>query len=226
MTDEILYTGQLKSEDLFLLIADCRIPENDKRILFLAENMPTRVIDPQKRQELLEFTFYSAKLSFANYTSGRIFHPDWELRWEHRSGTAHIVYLGQQSPAVQWAMDHYRMKVKAQDNPIDHDGQNKLIDLQTLDKRKRCYYLFGTRLRDEDVRLIGSPARVGDFAELRIHRILRYPAPGSMSNDGKGRVKLTVREYLDRERGQVQFFRFQELKEAIEGKDEACDESL
>jgi hypothetical protein len=220
MVEEVLYTGQMRSENLLLLIADCGIPENDRRILFLAENLPTHVIDPQQRQDLLLFDFYSPTLKFANYTSGRIFHPDWELRWEHRDANAHVIYLGKQSQLVKQAMIQHHMQLKGQENLAESERE-KLIDLHKLGKHERHYYLFGKRLEDNDVKQIGKPVRIGDFAELRIHRVLRYPAPGSMSTGGQGRVKLTVREYLDSDTGQVQFFRFQDLKEASENEEQA-----
>jgi hypothetical protein len=53
--------------------------------------------------------------------------------------------------------------------------------------------------------------RPGDFAELRIQRVLRYPAPGHVPD--KGYVQLQVKEYVDPGSGQVQFFRFQGLDE-------------
>ena len=56
-----------------------------------------------------------------------------------------------------------------------------------------------------------NAVRSGDFAELRIHRILRYPAPGHVPD--KGYVQLQVQEYIDPDSGQVQFFRFQGLDE-------------
>ena len=92
-------------------------------------------------------------------------------------------------------------------------SSDKLLNLVT---QSRFYYLFGTKLEMYTIEQINgeqtkNPVKPGDFAELRIHRILRYPAPGHVQD--KGYVQLQVQEYVDPGSGQVQFFRFQGLDE-------------
>jgi hypothetical protein len=213
MTAEILYTGQLEREELPSFIENCGFTR--LATYFLAENLPTQVVQPEDRQGLLTFTFFKPDQpfeSYKNYTSGRIFGESGELRWERQGEQVRIIYLGDPSfAAVERAIKGvYRSKFS-----------EKSLALTKLDSRQRFYYLFGTKLEIATIKQINgekvndgqseNAVRPGDFAELRIHRILRYPAPGHVPD--KGYVQLQVQEYVDPESGQVRFFRFQGLDE-------------
>ena len=208
MTSEILYTGQVKREELATFIETCGFRSGPTSgIYFLAENSPTQVIAPQDRQNLLIFDFFNLNIPFANYSTGRIFSKQGELRWEGQYGDLRIIYLGDPSFAsVKNAVDFV---YKA-------NFSEKNAKLAELDQHERFYYLFGTKLDLYTIEQINgehtkNPVKRGDFAELRIHRILRYPAPGHVPD--KGYVQLQVQEYIDPASGQIQFFRFQGLDE-------------
>lgn len=208
MTSEILYTGRLKREELTTFIEACAFHSGPTSgTYFLAENLPTQVIAPQDRQDLLVFDFLNLNAPFPNYTSGRIFSKQGELRWEGLYGELRVIYLGDPSFAsVKNTVDFvYGSKFSAKNSA-----------LKKLEPRERRYYLFGTKLEMHTIEQINgeqtrNPVQPGDFAELRIHRILRYPAPGRVPD--KGYVQLQVQEYVDPGSGQVQFFRFQSLDE-------------
>jgi len=208
MTSEILYTGRIKREELATFIETCGFRSGPTSgTYFLAENLPTQVIAPEDRQDLLVFSFFNLDIAFANYSSGRIFSEQGELRWEGQYGELRVIYLGDPSFAsVKNAVDFvYKAKFS--------EKNAKLIG---LDRRERFYYLFGTKLDLYTIEQINgehtkNPVQIGDFAELRIHRILRYPAPGHVPD--KGYVQLQVLEYVDPGSGQVQYFRFQGLDE-------------
>ncbi len=191
MLTEKLCTGRV--ENITTFIADCHFPPGT---LFLAERLPDRVVTRAKdRQALLLFTKFDAHIPFAEYTSGRIFHRDFELRWEQEHGKTQVVYLG----------------TREQRLPSDLIEQDqKLNNCQT-----RYYYLFGTRLKSEQLERIGVPVEERDFAfaEVRIPRLLLYPVP----KDGRQRVRLAVCEYLHETTGKVELFRFQGL-ETVEDK--------
>ena len=150
------------------------------------------------------------------YTSGRIFNEQLELRWEQQGTYTRVIYLGTDLYAS--VLRDYKFV----------PGDKLLKSLSVQDK---SYYLFGQRLRPGDVEAIGLPAEYGDFAEARIPRLLRYPVPYDLEKarkneaeekkDSKKRVreyvKLSAKEFFN-EQGEMAFFRFVNLiPEEIKG---------
>ena len=215
MTEEILYSGPLTDEDFLKLIATCYKVNMFSNALTLIERFPAQVIKTKERQNLLLFEQFKPERHFAEFTSGRIFTEHLELRWERRGPKMHVVYLGKSEYAS--VLKDYRLKDSAEDSA---KGAVKVIP-DELEKRQRpkFYYLFGERLSPEDRERIGW-AQSGDFAEVRIPRLLRYP-PANWREQGKERepereqkkpyMQLQVCEYLDKA-GNVILFRFQSLK--------------
>ncbi len=190
--NDIVCAGSVKdSEDLAALIQACQFPTKS---LFLAEKLPTHVVvKAQARQDLLRFSSFAPDLPFAEYTSGRIFCSQRELRWENHGQSSQVVYTGDKRDLPQLSM-------------------TMSVDLsQYRQPPDRYYYLFGERLRPEELKLIGAPAQEGDYAEVRIPRLLRYPVESNWR-----RVRLRVVEYSDEKTGKVEFFRFQGLESGEE----------
>jgi hypothetical protein len=199
--EEKLYTGKVAIDDLEKLIASCHFPE-DTRTWVLAEQLPNRVIAKAKeRQNLLLFAYFKQDIPFASYTSGRIFREDTELRWEKQESEMSIVYLGAKEYIS--VLRDYGL----------HENQEELLKL-TAREEPKYYYLFGERLQNEDIEKMGGIARPGDFAQVRIPRLLRYPVPQNTASY----VRLKVREYINAATGTVGLFRFQSL-EAVEAKE-------
>lgn len=187
---EMLCTSPV--DDITTLIKECQFPPE---ALFLAERLPQQVIvDAKERRDLLRFTYFATNIPFVSYTSGRIFQQDYELRWEKNNGKTQVVYLGvERHLPGKWEM-------------------HTLDELQLKQREQpKYYYLFGERLRQEQLEQIGKPAVKGDFAELRIPRLLRYP----VQLNARRRVRLAVCEYVRETTGDVELFRFQGL-EAVE----------
>ncbi len=181
---EILRAGSV--DDIAQLIADCQFPAE---ALFLAEMLPRHVIvKPEERQDLLRFTRFDTRIPFTQYTSGRIFHQDFELRWEKNDDKTQVVYLGAERHLPE--LEECELELEKRPEP-------------------KYYYLFGERLAQKELEKIGKPALQGDFAEVRIPRLLRYPAP-----KGAQRVRLGVCEYVQETTGKVGLFRFQSLEAA------------
>lgn len=198
MSEEILYRGPVDTIDG--LIAAFNFP---KEAYVLLESMPQHVVSTEGRKNLLRFTRLSKIDELANYTSGRVFNKDFELRWERVSGKTQAVFLGKQ--------DVYERAQKA--TSAWKSGEDTLKDL-TL-QPPRFYYLFGQLLADDDRKVMGLPALVEEeyYAEARIPRLLRYPI--KLDNpEKKQRVKLVVREYIDTRTGQIKLFRFSGLEPA------------
>lgn len=185
-------------DDITALITACNFPPE---ALFLAEMLPRHVISADERQDLLRFTYFDADLPFASYTSGRIFHQDFELRWEKNDDKTQVVYVGTKRDLpmleVTFNLD------------LNTPRKKSIPDLRTF--RRRHYYLFGERLREGDLDKIGVPGEQRNFAfaEVRIPRLLLYPI-----QQNERRARLVVREYLDEETGEVKLFRFESLEAA------------
>ncbi|HEY1350599.1 MAG TPA: CRISPR-associated protein Csx19 [Ktedonobacteraceae bacterium] len=219
-TRDFLHAGMVK--DIAALIEACDFPPD---AFFLGEQLPWKVIEASRRQELLQFAYVgelkrqnvpdaanNAGIDPAQYTSGRVFCSQFELRWHKKpqSDETQVVYLGEQDqtlPGLLPASDLAELRT----------------ELQTLERGASArYYLFGTTLDTsrEGQRLLkqmGLPDEQKDgqaryYAEIRIPRLLRYPRLDSPGE--KQRVRLVVCEYREKETGSVRLFRFQRIEAA------------
>jgi len=187
--EEALYAGPVTVKDFPQFVKDCEFSDD---AYVLVEQLPARVITRGERERLLRFESFDPAFPFEDYTSGRVFDKQAELRWEKRGDVMQVVYLG----------TNERAEVQ-----LRYKLNNKKGELAALKLAgERNYVLFGERLRSDDLPKIGPAAQTGDFAEVRIPRILRYPVP----QDEQPYARLTVREYLD-EQNRVVLFRFQNL---------------
>ncbi len=184
---EIVYTGLVTAEGLEQVVAHCHFAQDAR---FLAEQLPMRVINNrQEQRDLLQFIYFNGELSCAEYTSGRVFQEDRELRWEKLGEKIRVVYIGAAENEAELRDDRL------------HTNEA----LSTLIKKTTYYYLFGERLRKGDLDKMGKAVQEGDFAVVRIPRILRYP----VDNDDQRYARLKVCEYLEPETKRVALFRFQ-----------------
>lgn len=172
---ELLLAETISGEDFAAFIQAYRIPP-DATTLMLLEAQPHHAIEQDARQGLLHFEFFDPAFDFTPYTSGRIFHDLGELRWERQHPNVQVVYTG-----------HKEYKPELQ------DAKETALDAYAL--KDRAYFLFGRRLDKEQLDRIGPAARPGDFAEVRIPRLLRYPALSTLVD--AERVQLVICEYID-----------------------------
>jgi hypothetical protein len=186
---EIVYTGLVTAEEMEQVVAHCHFSQD---ALFMAEQLPTHLINKQERLDLLRFIHYKSDLSCAKYTSGRIFQEDRELRWEKQGEKLRVVYVGAAKSEAELRDDHLRP------NTV----------LSTLEKKLAYYYLFGERLRRNDLDKMGKSVQEGDFAVVRIPRILRYP----VAKNNKRYARLIVCEYREPETDRVALFRFHNVE--------------
>jgi hypothetical protein len=208
---DFLYAGTTK--DIAALIEACNFPS---QAFFLAEQMPQEPVALSQRQELLQCVCVSELkkpgsdgpgLEPARYTSGRVFCPHSELRWQtsSRTGEVQVVYLGEHMCALPDL-------VPASDLAVLQ------AELPTLEKKPASYYLFGTTLdtSPEGQRLLEQMDLTHDqgryYAEVRIPRLLRYPRLADAGE--KRRVQVIVCEYREKETGSIRLFRFQDIQAA------------
>jgi hypothetical protein len=176
---EVLLAGVIRKERFAPFLRSWRMPGEDTSIappFMLVESQPRQVVAPEKRQDLLQLTLFDPTFDFAPYTAGRIFHALGELRWEQRQADIQIVYTGHRD--YQPDLEHAQ-----------------IAGLDAFQVRERAYFLFGKRLDEKQRERIGSTAQPGDFAEVRIPRLLRYPALPTLT--GAERIQLVVYEYED-----------------------------
>ncbi|MBV9688659.1 MAG: hypothetical protein JO202_03005 [Ktedonobacteraceae bacterium] len=192
---ELLLAGTIADADFagFLQTYSSIIPPStspDSPTLMLLEAQPRHVIAQEERQGLLHFALFDPRFNFAPYTSGRIFHALGELRWERQHSNIQIVYTG-----------HKAYKPQLQ------DVKETELDGYAFEDRK--YFLFGKRLDQEQLKRIGPRAQAGDFAEVRIPRLLRYPPLPTLAN--AERVQLVMCEYIDSTTALNVAYRFKRL---------------
>ena len=119
--EEMLASGAI--QDIAAFITACEFPPE---AFVLVERLPQEVIaNRQERQDLLRFARLDNGLDPGRYTSGRVFHPDFELRWEREMHRTRVVYLGQARKLPELQM----IKLREEWQP-----------------RQSNYYLFGASL--------------------------------------------------------------------------------
>lgn len=202
MTNEMLYTGHVT--DIAALIKACHFPQDS---FVLVERQPKTIVGEHERQDLLRFVllkdvFDEDGFNIASYTSGRVFHSDFELRWEQDAvtvGKTSVVYLGVERKLPGLTKSEW---------VVQPEGEDK----------KQHYYLFGELLDQDKQSKMGLDRQEGYeyYAETRVPRLLRYPRV-----EGKQlqRLQLTAREYLlidQKGEEQGRMYRFLKLKPAEE----------
>ncbi|MGH2498439.1 MAG: type III-D CRISPR-associated protein Csx19 [Ktedonobacteraceae bacterium] len=197
--EEILYTGSV--EDIAALVAAFKFPS---QAYVLVESMPQHMVkERQNLLRLINLNRIDDLTELKNFTSGRVFDRDFELRWERVSGKTQVVFLG--TKAV------YQDTLRANPELTQNTGA-----LQNLTSHPRYYYLFGQLLEADDRERMGIQAVAGEeyYAEVRIPRLLRYPDLKSGNSQKAQRVQLAVQEYVDKSTGRVKLFRFSGLRPA------------
>ena len=197
---DIVYTGL--ADDIDALVASYQFsPE----AYVLMEQYPEHTVTGTKeRQNLLLFLHLSElgsdpyqDIHLDSYMSGRVFDQHAEIRWERvtqekqQKGKFQVVFIGP---------EHMQFHLPTRDHEGERLGKS----------RNRRYFLFGERLDANDINAIGPHAQEGDFAQLRIPRLLRYPSP--LDGQRARRLRLEVSEYVDEDTGKVRLFRFRDLQ--------------
>lgn len=199
---DTVYAGSI--DDIDALVALCHFPPS---AYVLVEKLPRHVvIGAEERQNLLRFTHLAQMgehTRLSDYTSGRVFTTERELRWQRKDGIDRNDSQDNQFQVVYVGPEREQLPIKK-----DETHSKQLADAPELPDTH--YLLFGERLDADDINSIGSPAQEGDFAQLRIPRLLRYPRrPGEPM---PRRLQLAVREYVDEITGKVHLFRFCDLQ--------------
>ena len=156
--------------------------------LMMLERVPITFLSNDKRENGICLRKYEASENFSAWEQGRIFHNNFELRWEQQSEAFTITYIGQPKK-------------------LPLPNIKSLLDFETQDE---SYYLWGEKLTTDSLKKIGQPTTMNLFLELQIPRLLNYPAS---NQNKKFRVKLSTRHYLNLVTGTLEFYRFRHLEE-------------
>jgi hypothetical protein len=190
MAQDLLLTGRVTIEAFSSLIRAWNAPAGTFTML---EAQPERRVRPEERQDLLRFELFSDDLDLMQYNTGRLFHKDGEIRWERITpATVQVVYTGDEA---YW--------------PELAESEQRALRDEDYERVVRHYFLFGKRLDDTQLQRIGPVAQKGDFAEVRIPRLLRYPRLDALAN--AERARLALYEYHDRATGSIIAYRFFDL---------------
>lgn len=156
--------------------------------LMVLERVPSTFLFDDERQAGICLRKYESSENFEAWEHGRIFHNNFELRWEKQGDVFVIVYIGE---PTELSMPHTE-------------------SLSRFDIQDETYYLWGERISADNLKAIGQPETTPLFLELQIPRLLSYPVS---NQGGKSRVKVSARHYLNSETGVLEFYRFRHLEE-------------
>ena len=157
--------------------------------LMMLERVPNTFLPDSERESGICLRKYNASENFDDWERGRIFHKNFELRWEKQEEGFVVVYIGE--PKALPLMTNPKL----------------LSDFEVQDE---SYYLWGERVSADDLKTINQPETANVFLELQIPRLLHYPVS---NRNGKSRVKLSARHYLNLKTGTLEFYRFLGLEE-------------
>ena len=183
MTEQMCWE---RSEKLLPILhaLDCP-PES----LMLLERIPKAFLSDDEQKNGICLQAYNASKDIETWERGRIFHNNFELRWERQESVFVIVYIGEPTAL-----------------PMLHTKSLSEFEIQD-----ETYYLWGERMSADALESMNQIEATNVFLELQIPRLLFYPVS---NQDEKNRVKISVRHYLNPETGDLEFYRFRHLEEA------------
>lgn len=184
MTDVIQWA---KLQDLSPIISELTWPERSYMVL---ERVPDAWLADGERENGLRLEAFDPAEPFNDWERGRVFCAAFELRWEKLDGAFQAVYVGPPANLAGFAL--------AQE-----------LDLSAAKPEPHRYYLWGTRVPDDQLDTVGAEKRPGAqvFIELIVPRVLHYPVSPQAT-----RVMLSVIEYVDPDSGALLYHRFQGLE--------------
>ena len=173
------------TRDLIKIVSELTYPPETLMIL---ERVPTSFLSDAERKNSICLRKYNPDENFETWERGRIFHNDFELRWEKHNADFVIVYIGESKTLT---LPHIKL-------------------LSGVESHDVSYYLWGERMTADTLKSIDQPDAENLFLELQIPRLLSYPVSNQQD---KLRVKLSARHYLNSETGTLEFYRFRYLEE-------------
>ncbi len=182
MTDQICWGT---AENLLPIVQALDCPPE---LLMILERVPNVFLSDDEKKIGICLQKYDASENLEAWERGRIFHRNFELRWEKQGSVFVIGYIGEPTEL-----------------PMPH-----IKSLSEFDIQDETYYLWGERMSADNLKAIDQPEATNLFLELQIPRLLFYPVS---NQGGKSRVKISVRHYLNSETGALEFYRFRHLEE-------------
>lgn len=185
--NENLYRGDLEKHVLQDLLKLLFTPERG-RAYALLEVVPSHFMEEKQLARGLQLICFHEGLDPGEWTEGKIFNIEGELRWQKGDNTFHVIYAGSSPHAASF------------------------LESETLDWESSFlegYYLWGERLSLENKSKMGLDPEKGLFLELQIPCAFAYP----VEPEGLKRCKVNIVRYNDRASGIPQYFRMHSLQE-------------
>jgi len=184
--DEQLYYAWVSEKELveFLEI----LYQNGSGDCFaLLEKVPASYIDERERQNGIKLVNYNEEINVGEWTRGRVFNTDGEIRWERNDDGYKVVYAGTAEEAAE-KMNKYEQEL--------------------VTGKPQPYYLWGDLLEKRDRQELGLENKGAFYLESMIPRIFQYPLAA-----GNKRLVIKVVSYEDVDTAMPQYFRFHSIEE-------------
>jgi hypothetical protein len=180
---QAIYSARV--EDIAAVVSDITWPTDTLMIL---ERLPLSWLDPAGIDTGLRFERFELAAPFNQYERGRIFHEAGELRWEKIDHQFWTVFVGRDDLAIPAVF-----------------GRDPL---ELTEPESRTYYLWGKRLSEKALTILGEQKKSPVFAEFTVGGILKeYPAPPP-ADEKLEQLVLDVAEYIDPTTRQLRYYRF------------------
>ncbi len=147
----------------------------DASALMLLEEQPRRVIERGCATGFVALRALRSRLSISLAIRRGVS----SMRWANCAGSGSI---------QRYSCLHRSQRIQARTTRM-----SEKIALDDCISRDRAYFLFGKRLDQKALDRIGPAAQSGDFAEVRIPRLLRYPqlpTSGRCGTSTTGRARI------------------------------------
>ena len=150
------------------------------------ERVPETWLSDDEIASGIAFSLFDPQTPFSNWERVRVFCSEFEIRWEKLDGVYQTVVVGN-APSIEGFF------------------YAEEINLDKAIAQRHSYLLWGQRVKDDQLDLIGAKHEPNQqiYLELRVPRILRYPVSSEVHQ-----VQLQVCEYVDPKSGDLLYYRF------------------
>ncbi len=184
---EQIYNGVL-DENKLQELQDILFPTEEIECFAVLEMVPYGYMEEHTRLEGLQFINYFPTLKTWEWSRGRIFSPDGELRWEVQQDGCHVYYAGS-SKDVSSYLEHLSEQFEVSE--------------------PQGFYLWGELLSKDDLKMMGLAGLEAQYLETKIPRLFNYP----ITSAAKKRCILNMVCFSNPDNLIPQYFRLHSLEE-------------
>ena len=182
-----LYYACFNDKELVELL-ELLYPNGSGECFAVLEKVPKFYFDKQERQDGIQLVTYNKSIDVGNWTRGRVFNNEGELRWELDNNNYMVVYAGNAKEAAE-RMNKYEQEL--------------------IPGQPHAYHLWGDLLEEGDRQKLGLESGSAFYLESIIPRIFLYP----LAAEQKKRLVIRLVSYEDARTAMPQYFRFHSIEE-------------